>query len=94
MPEKLPHEASHLVDRFESVTRDAMLKLHRVRMQHNELLRAHRRMRHEYSELQRAQKLDPSEQLRVKLVPLQTTLRQAISRLDYLLSQGAPQDHE
>ena len=94
MPEKMPQEASQLLDRFESVTRDAMLKLHRVRMQHNELLRAHRRMRHEYSELQQAVKLDPSEHVRIKMIPLQATLRQAISRIDYLLNQGGSQDHE
>lgn len=81
-------ESQEFLERFERVTREAMLKLHQMRMRHLELQKTHRRLRQEYSELQHLSQLDPADHLRIKMIPLQATLRQAISRIDSLLSQG------
>ena len=81
-------ESQESLERFERVSREAMLKLHQMRMKYLELQKAHRRLRQDYSELQHLSQLDPADHLRIKMIPLQATLRQAISRIDGLLSQG------
>jgi hypothetical protein len=89
--DKVHDNASELIDRFEVVTREAMVKLHQSCVRQNELQKSVRKLRQENAVIVTPHS-ETSEQLKLKMIPLQATLRQAISRIDTMLSHGNGDD--
>jgi len=88
MSENSRHEnVAELIDRFEVVTREAMVKLHQSSVRQNELQKSCRRLRQENAAVV-APPSETSEKLKLKMIPLQATIRQAISRIDSMLSHN------
>lgn len=71
-----------VLDRFDTVTREAMIQLARWKSERME-------WRDERDEMHRKLRRASSQDAQLVVIPLQTTLQRAIAHIDRILAQGA-----
>ena len=87
-----PSHVDALLERYRAVASETMVQLHRLHKQREQWDHEREQWQDQCQTLQRALEKSSADNVRLMVVPMQATLRQAIRRIDHLLHRTQQAD--